>query len=164
MSPRDPNWSFALSDAKGQILFYRSNLPTVEGTDSGEEIPDDVPMWDAVIESDALAAAWAQCWSTGESQRIVCHAKRNGRRVELELFLIPTTDTFAMASHGVWSHTYESLTEAEAQICQLLARGVTPTEIGQRLDISPTTISRHRQEAMRKLECNTHEQLGTRFC
>lgn len=164
MQQRDPHWSFALSDARGQIQFYRSNIPTDDGVDYGQEIASDVPMWDAVIEKDQLAAAWAECWATGQSQKLTCHAIRNGRRVELELFRIPVDDAFSMVSHGVWSQHHEVLTDQETQICQLLTSGVTPQEIAATLEISTSTVSRCRSEAMRKLGCNTYEQLGTRFC
>lgn len=164
MPKTDPHWSFALSDAKGRIQFYRSNLPTPDGLDYGEEIAEDVPMWDAVIEKEQLAAAWAACWSTGERQRLTCHAVRNGRRVELELFRIPMEDAFAMVSHGVWSQQHEALTEQERDICQMLTDGTTSQEIAATMGISTSTVSRARAEAMRKLSCKTAEQLGTRFC
>ena len=163
MKRRDLHWSFALSDSRGHIHFYRSNIPTDDGVDYGEEIAD-APMWDAVIEKEKLAAAWAECWATGQRQTLTCHAARNGRRVELELFRIPVDDAFSMVSHGVWSQHHEQLTSQEMRICQLLTAGVTPQGIAAQLGISTSTVSRCRSEAMRKLECNTYEQLGTRFC
>jgi DNA-binding CsgD family transcriptional regulator len=164
MTPHAPHWSLALSNDKGHILFYRSNLPTEDGVDHGEKIASDTPMWDAVLERDALALAWANCWSTGEAQNLICHAKRNGRRVELDLFLVPFDGVITMASHGIWSRTHESLSQLELDVGAMLARGMTPQEIANELEVSVSTVSRARSEAMRKLECRTGEQLGTRFC
>lgn len=157
-------WSFALSTGRGEILFYRSNLPgnSETGFDYGESLPDG-PMWNAVEDPDRLAAAWARCIATGESQKVLCRAKRNGRRFELSLWRLEQTE-FAVASHGEWHYSRrELLTNAESNVCRLLSEGSTVSQIATRLEISETTVKRHRQSAMEKLEVTTHEQLGTRF-
>ena len=54
---------------------------------------------------------------------------------------------------------YELLTAREREVLQLAAQGMTNTEIGQRLSISPRTAETHRTNLMRKLTLTTHTEL-----
>jgi len=46
---------------------------------------------------------------------------------------------------------YDTLTSREREILQMTAEGLSSTEVGRRLFISPRTVEIHRQNAMRKL-------------
>ena len=50
------------------------------------------------------------------------------------------------------------LSEREIEVLQLLAEGVPATEIGQRLCISPKTVSSHVQRILGKLNVHTRAQ------
>lgn len=47
------------------------------------------------------------------------------------------------------------LTEREKQVIELVADGLTSTQIGEVLGISPKTVSRHRERIMNKLDLRT---------
>ncbi len=54
---------------------------------------------------------------------------------------------------------YDLLTAREREVLQLAAQGMTNTEIGQRLSISPRTAETHRTNLLRKLMLTTHTEL-----
>jgi DNA-binding NarL/FixJ family response regulator len=54
---------------------------------------------------------------------------------------------------------YDLLTAREREVLQLAAQGMTNTEIGQRLSISPRTAETHRTNLLRKLTLTTHTEL-----
>lgn len=54
---------------------------------------------------------------------------------------------------------YELLTGREREVLQLAAQGMTNSEIGQRLVISPRTAETHRANLLRKLSLTTHTEL-----
>ena len=54
---------------------------------------------------------------------------------------------------------YDLLTAREREVLQLAAQGMTNTEIGRRLAISPRTVETHRTNLLRKLTLTTHTEL-----
>jgi len=56
----------------------------------------------------------------------------------------------------------EVLTAREVQVLELVAEGYSASEIGKKLEISPKTVSRHREHMMKKLNMHTRVDL-TRF-
>ena len=54
---------------------------------------------------------------------------------------------------------YELLTSREREVLQLAAQGLTHTEIGERLTISPRTAETHRTNLLRKLGIKTQTDL-----
>ena len=54
---------------------------------------------------------------------------------------------------------YELLTAREREVLQLAAQGMTNSEIGQRLAISPRTAETHRANLLRKHSLTTHTEL-----
>jgi DNA-binding CsgD family transcriptional regulator len=60
---------------------------------------------------------------------------------------------------AVMQATSAGLTEREAEVLALVAEGLSNPEIGARLDISPKTVSRHRENIMRKLNLHTRTEL-----
>ena len=51
------------------------------------------------------------------------------------------------------------LSQREIQVLELVAQGLTTPQIGERLDISPKTVARHRERIMRKLNIHSSTQL-----
>lgn len=60
------------------------------------------------------------------------------------------------------SDRFNTLTERERDVLQLIAEGLTSKEIGERLHISPRTVGKHRQNLKAKLDLDNTAQL-TRF-
>jgi DNA-binding NarL/FixJ family response regulator len=60
------------------------------------------------------------------------------------------------------SDRYDTLTDRERDVLQLIAEGLTSKEIGERLHISPRTVDKHRQNLKAKLELRNTAEL-TRF-
>ena len=53
----------------------------------------------------------------------------------------------------------EALTEREAQILDLVAQGMSNSDIGDRLYISPATVKTHISRIMQKTDCHSRAQL-----
>lgn len=53
----------------------------------------------------------------------------------------------------------DQLSKREQQVLELVAEGLTTPEIGKRLDISPKTVSRHRERIMNKLNLHSATEL-----
>jgi two-component system, NarL family, response regulator NreC len=58
-----------------------------------------------------------------------------------------------------WSDPYDSLSNREREVFQLVAEGRTNFEIGKRLFISPRTVEIHRANMMEKLGLRNHNEL-----
>lgn len=54
---------------------------------------------------------------------------------------------------------YETLTSREREVFQMVAEGLSSSEISARLTISPRTVEVHRANLMRKLELHTQSEL-----
>jgi DNA-binding NarL/FixJ family response regulator len=65
---------------------------------------------------------------------------------------------FAKPSNGNGNGTAKALSEREAEILAMLARGLTGEEIAQRLVLSPETVRTHVRNAMGKLEARTRTE------
>jgi two-component system response regulator NreC len=69
-----------------------------------------------------------------------------------------------VASPGMKDPTYEAtsldvLSARERQVLELVAQGHNNSSIGQRLDLSPKTIARHRERIMNKLNLHSRTEL-----
>jgi DNA-binding NarL/FixJ family response regulator len=53
----------------------------------------------------------------------------------------------------------EILTDREIEVLVLVAEGLSNREIGGRLEISPKTVARHRENLMRKLDLHSRTEL-----
>ena len=67
-----------------------------------------------------------------------------------------------LAEKGV-TDRYESLSEREREIFQLIAEGKANKEIAVLLSISPSTVEYHLRKAFRKLDVKTRTQLAHRM-
>jgi two-component system response regulator NreC len=53
----------------------------------------------------------------------------------------------------------ESLSKRELEVLELVSEGYTSSKIGERLGISPNTVSRHRERIMKKLNIHSSPEL-----
>jgi len=65
---------------------------------------------------------------------------------------------FATPGNGNGNGVAKALSDREAQILAMLARGLTGEEIAQRLVLSPETVRTHVRNAMGKLEARTRTE------
>lgn len=70
-----------------------------------------------------------------------------------------TIEEYLARSSDTSMDLYEKLTTREREILSLAAHGMTNTEIGGRLFISPRTVEVHRANLMRKLCLRSHSEL-----
>lgn len=66
-----------------------------------------------------------------------------------------------LALTGTEDTAYNSLTEREKEVLQLVAARLTNRQIALKLFLSPRTVEKHRQAAMRKLGLGNREELVT---
>lgn len=82
-----------------------------------------------------------------------------------EVYLYPSlakllvTDYLAQDSSARPAEALDGLTERERQVLAHLADGASNAEIAETLSISPKTVSRHRENIMRKLGLHTRTEL-----
>lgn len=71
-----------------------------------------------------------------------------------------TTDVIASAlQRGTPGSVYELLGAREREVLQLLAEGLTSSQIAQRMGVSTSTIETHRRNVMRKLDVHSVAEL-----
>lgn len=82
-----------------------------------------------------------------------------------EVYLDPALPNGLLEEYVVWreevgnkSSRYDTLTNREREVLQLIAEGYTNREIAQRLSISIKTVDTHRTNLMRKLDI--HDRVG----
>ncbi|MBU4263456.1 MAG: response regulator transcription factor [Proteobacteria bacterium] len=61
--------------------------------------------------------------------------------------------------HALTSADLATLSKRELEILELVAEGLTTPEIGRKLDLSPKTVSRHRERIMNKLNMHSATEL-----
>lgn len=83
-----------------------------------------------------------------------------------KLFLSAPLSELAIAAYATRAQEasapidrYDMLTDREREVLQLAAQGMSNTEIGVRLAISPRTVETHRINLMRKLNLSTQTDL-----
>ncbi len=69
------------------------------------------------------------------------------------------TNIEVVAEDTAGNEDLQILSNREIEVIQLIAAGLTTPEIGERLELSPKTISRHRERIMTKLRMNSSTQL-----
>jgi len=53
----------------------------------------------------------------------------------------------------------DKLSKREIQVLKMVSNGLSNTEIGQKLEISPKTVARHRERIMDKLDIHSTTEL-----
>jgi DNA-binding NarL/FixJ family response regulator len=84
--------------------------------------------------------------------------------IQGERFLSPKLserliDTYVQTSHTSVLDLYESLTDREREVLQMVSEGLTTPEIARRLSISPRTAELHRGRMMNKLGLRNQTEL-----
>jgi DNA-binding CsgD family transcriptional regulator len=69
-----------------------------------------------------------------------------------------------MIRTGVIVHRAFELTEREQEVCRLLAEGLAPQEIANRLAIKPGSVYRHLVTIREKMECDHLVALVAKVC
>ncbi len=147
-----------------------------ELSDVPEGVPDEYRL---IIEGEPLAAAemWSKFGCPYERAIALSHGKQDAQLEALEI--LETLGATAVAAklrqslrgQGVRlargkgrktrSHA-GGLTERQAEVLQLLAEGVTNTDIADRLFVSPRTVEHHVSAVMTKLDAASREEAVSR--
>lgn len=92
---------------------------------------------------------------------LALHTVMSGKRFLSAALSERAIEHYAVGAQEVSSplDRYDLLTNREREVLQLAAQGMTNTEIGQRLAISPRTAETHRLNLLRKLTFTTHTEL-----
>ena len=61
--------------------------------------------------------------------------------------------------HASGAKGLDVLSDREVQVLELVAEGLTNSEIGAALGISPKTVARHRERIMNKLDIHSSTEL-----
>lgn len=151
-------WGIAISDGKGSIMYYTSNLPTEGGSTDGTHNMQG-PMFDKAEDSDAFMLAWAKATSSGREVAIHAVALRNNRKFLCRF--IPIPEGGQMVTFSQWGTDASwPLSEKEESVCRKLVSGLSIELIAEELRVTRQAIQKLRRSAMDKLGCETFEQLG----
>ena len=94
--------------------------------------------------------------NASDELRRAVEAAATGRRY---LCAEVTSDVIASALKNVGGTAYDALAPRELEVLQLLAEGLTSSEIASRLFIATSTVETHRRNIMKKLELHSVAEL-----
>ncbi len=83
--------------------------------------------------------------------RIVHAVLNDNSRVESHSLTVPKTEEGRLAQSVVYSGPYETLSTREREVLELLVKGLTNKEIGEKLFITRDTVKTHIRHIMEKL-------------
>ncbi len=73
--------------------------------------------------------------------------------------LVSSEPTFAPGEEEEAGESLDVLSQREQEVLELVAEGFTSSEIGEKLNISPKTVARHRERIMNKLNLHSSTEL-----
>src|SRR6266851_4004770 len=134
-----PRRAARLFGVAGKKLDIRRDMNTAERANF-ERVVESVR---ARLGEKAFAAAWAEGRTMTPEQALATPEQA------------PVTRQQAVVDHSIAPTFPDELTAREVEILQLLARGWSDAQIGERLVISPRTVSSHLTSIYRKIQVNT---------
>jgi DNA-binding CsgD family transcriptional regulator len=112
----------------------------------------------ALAHKGSNAAAVAQ-FNTAFDLYVACEAVADARRVARQLRSLGVARRITQANEKTG---WDSLTDAELKVVNLIADGATNAAVAERLCLSPNTVKSHVRNAFAKLGINSRTQLGGR--
>jgi DNA-binding NarL/FixJ family response regulator len=99
--------------------------------------------------------------ASAETMLVAVREALAGRRYLSPPLTVHVIDVYAAEVYAAprKADRYELLTDREREILEMLARGMTYAEIGEKLTISPRTAETHRTNIMRKLDLKTQTDI-----
>jgi DNA-binding CsgD family transcriptional regulator len=151
--------------AKGPLVFVNERaMITNAAADRLVEPADEAILWDCARRLLAVGRADASALELSHGQSIVVRCEPVFDGGILLGALLRLTDaahanggSAPAASHRPFG--WESVTEAEHSVINLVAQGLTNRQVGQRLFISPHTVDFHLRAIFRKLDVRTRVEL-----
>ncbi len=134
-----PRRAARLFGVAGKKLDIRKDMNTAERANF-ERVVESVR---ARLGERAFAATWAEGRTMTPEQALATPEQA------------PVTRQHAVVDHSIAPTFPDELTAREVEILQLLARGWSDAQIGERLVISPRTVSSHLTSIYRKIQVNT---------
>lgn len=143
--------SIALLNRDGQFVWVDDYAPwglcrdLVLGT----------PAWKWVTSEniEEVKTAYSRCLILGEPQRFQAEISIDGRSIDADVWLQPTTlqEAKIIATSVRRPSRLRSLTEAEKIVLRMTGEGVSPKDIAKELSVTRATIDSHRRSIMKKL-------------
>ena len=150
--------SIALLDRDGCFVWVDEHAPwglcrdLVMGT----------PAWQWVTSDnvEAVKTAYSRCLILNESQKFQAEISIDGRSVDANVWLQPTSieEAKIIATSIRLPSRVKLLTEAEREILRLTGDGVAPKEMAESLSVSRATVDTHRRNIMKKLRMDSAHQ------
>ncbi|OBF33069.1 LuxR family transcriptional regulator [Mycobacterium sp. ACS1612] len=136
--------------------------------DAAAALSTDRPLLSASAAEDAGAAlahvgsnaAAVEAFNTAFDRFVDCEAVADARRVARHLRSLGVTRR--IAGHPRDKTGWDSLTEAELKVVNLIGEGATNSAVAERLHLSPHTVKSHVRSAFAKLGINSRSQLAQR--
>ena len=89
-------------------------------------------------------------------ERVVCHNEKYFTPVALQVILNEQT-----SNKQKLSHSKNDLSEREIEIMKLICDGMSDKKIADTLNLSDSTVSNHRQNIMKKINCHKSTEIIT---
>ncbi|MFG1930045.1 AAA family ATPase [Mycobacterium sp. NPDC048908] len=139
----------ALVDAAAALYTDRPLLSASAAEDAGAAL--------AHVGSNAAAV---EAFNTAFDRYVDCEAVADARRVARHLRSLGVTRR--IGGHPRDKTGWDSLTEAELKVVNLIGEGATNSAVAERLHLSPHTVKSHVRSAFAKLSIHSRSQLAQR--
>lgn len=160
-----------LSRLHPNVLLLDLMLPGMAGLEVLRQLPKHSPRTRCVVLSMYASEAYVYQAFLNHASAYVCKGAPGGEIVQAvreaaagRRYLSPPLSEESLANYaaqgrGAEDDGYESLTAREREVLKLTAEGLTSTEVGRRLFISPRTVEGHRAHVLEKLGLETQRDL-----
>lgn len=151
--------------AKGPLVFVNERtMITNAAADRLVEPGDGVILWDCAqpLGEGGLADTSVLVLSNGTSVVVHCEPDLDGGTQLGALLRLTPVDHDGVSPLRVGSRPpfgWESVTDAERSVIELVAQGLTNRQVGQRLFVSAHTVDYHLRAVFRKLDVHTRVEL-----
>lgn len=136
----------ALVDAAAVLRTHRPLLAAAAAEDAGMALAHKGANAAAVEQFNLSFDMFAECEAVVDARRVAGRLRSLG--------VVRRIGTQARRRNG-----WDSLTDAELRVVNLIAHGTTNSEVAQRLHLSPNTVKSHVRSAFAKLGINSRVQL-----
>jgi RNA polymerase sigma factor (sigma-70 family) len=154
-----------------QILLLDLMMPGINGLEVARQVGKDRPFTKMIIlsmhadESYVLqslragASGYLLKESSSEELVFAIHEVIQGRLYLSHELSQNAIQASLQEVENVPPDIFDTLTSREREVLQLAAQGLSNTQIGEMLSISPRTVETHRANLMRKLKLQNYSQL-----
>lgn len=136
----------ALTDAAAALRGARPLLSAAAAEDAGTEFARRGANLPAIEKLNEAFDAYAKCGASADARRVA----RRLRSLGVERRIVQSREKVG----------WDSLTDAELKVVNLIAGGATNSTVAEQLHLSPNTVKSHLRNAFAKLGINSRSQLA----